>query len=238
MNKRVWDGSNPIPFLILFIYIMTELSKIAQKYLTDKGNTYYNSHGYTEIYDNYFQKLKEENRKIYILEIGIQCGYDLLMLNEYFEGNCEIYGIDINIAQCRIDDIPSNIHIIQMNGANKDELEKWYNDNALYSMIKLPMFDIIIDDGSHASLDIFNTLKFFYDKLSDNGLYIIEDLHHDDAKDALNYIAFCGINGVSIADDGLKIVQQHMTNCNLHYIYTNYNKQFISSVCSVIQFKK
>ena len=41
---------------------MTELSKIAQNYLTDKGNTYINSHCYTEIYDQYFQKYKEENR--------------------------------------------------------------------------------------------------------------------------------------------------------------------------------
>ena len=237
MNKRVWDGSNPIPFLILFIYnIMTELSKLAEKYLTDKGNTYYNSHGYTEIYDSYFQKLKNENRKIYILEIGVQCGYDLLLLNDYFEGNCEIYGIDIDIKQCKID-IPENIHILEMNGSNINELQKWYNNSIKYSVSQLPMFDIIIDDGSHTSSDIFNSLKFFYNKLSENGLYIIEDLHCAYSEEALNYLALGGFNNTNIKDNELKIIQQHMAICNMHYIYNNYNIHFKCSICCIIQFK-
>ena len=135
---------------------MTELSKIAQKYLTDKGNTYFNSHCYTEIYDQYFQKYKEENRKVYILEIGIQCGYDLLMLNDYFKGNCEIYGFDIDLSNLQIE-LPNNIHVFELDATNENLIINWYNNNCLNinDLYSVPQFDIIIDDGSHKSIDIF-----------------------------------------------------------------------------------
>ena len=133
---------------------MTELSKIAEKYLTDKGCTYYNSHCYTEIYDQYFQKYKDENRKVCILEIGIQCGYDLLMLNEYFKGNCEIYGLDIDLSTFEIN-YPNNIHILEINATDINAINNCYNSVRKYSICEIPLFDIIIDDGSHDAIDIF-----------------------------------------------------------------------------------
>lgn len=219
---------------------MTELSKIASKYYTDKGITYFNSHGYTEIYDSYFKKLKNENRKVNILEIGVQAGYDLLMLNDYFEGNCEIYGIDIDLSTCQINDnLPENIHLIEMNGSNIDELASCYNNSIKLnyeSVYHIPLFDIILDDGSHCSEDIINTLVFFYDKMSNNGLYIIEDLHAPQASEILNYLTITDIN--NIPDEQLRYVLSKRTNMFINYIYDNSNIEFNSSIFTILQFKR
>lgn len=219
---------------------MTELSKIASKYYTDKGITYFNSHGYTEIYDSYFKKLKNENRKVNILEIGVQAGYDLLMLNDYFEGNCEIYGIDIDLSTCKIkDNLPENIHLIKMNGSNIDELASWYNNSIKLnyeSVFHIPLFDIILDDGSHYSEDIINTLIFFYDKISNNGLYIIEDLHAPQASEILNYLTITDIN--NIPNEQLRYVLSKRTNMFINYIYDNSNIEFNSSIFTILQFKR
>lgn len=219
---------------------MTELSKIASKYYTDKGNTYFNSHGYTEIYDSYFKKLKNENRKVFILEIGVQRGYDLLMLNDYFDGNCEIYGIDIDLSTCRIKDkLPENIHLIEMNGSNIDELATWYNNSIKLnydSVYHIPVFDLIIDDGSHRSEDIINTLIFFYDKLSNNGLYIIEDLHAPQSSEILNYLTITDTN--TIQDEQLRQVLNKRANMFISYIYSNFNIEFNASIFAILQFKR
>ena len=104
---------------------MTELSNIASKYLTDKGVTYLNSHKYTEIYDRYFNEFRKTTNKVFILEIGVQRGYDLLMINEYFKGNCEIYGLDIDLSNLEIE-LPDNIHVFEIDASNHENLAKLY----------------------------------------------------------------------------------------------------------------
>lgn len=214
---------------------MTELSKIAQKYLTDKGNTYFNSHCYTEIYDQYFQKYKEENRKVYILEIGIQCGYDLLMLNDYFKGNCEIYGFDIDLSNLQIE-LPNNIHVFELDATNENLIINWYNNNCLNinDLYSVPQFDIIIDDGSHKSIDIFKSLKIFYDKLNDNGIYIIEDLHSEEANDALYYLNFKTTN----LDINLNNIINKIKTCIIYHNYNTYCIAYKPSICAILTFNK
>lgn len=211
---------------------MTELSLIAQNYLTDKGCTYFNSHCYTEIYNSYFQKLKNKNRKVYILEIGVQAGYDLLMMNDYFEGNCEIYGFDININTLEVE-LPDNIHIFELNAASIPELNKFYSNLIHWSVNKMPQFDIIIDDGSHESQDILTSLYFFYLMLSYDGIYIIEDLHAESAKEALNYLTFNESNNINMDD-----VTKNIQSKTIHYICNSYCIDYDSSICAVLTFKK
>lgn len=212
---------------------MTELSKIAQNYLTDKGNTYINSHCYTEIYDQYFQQYKEENRKVYILEIGIQCGYDLLMLNDYFKGNCEIYGFDIDLSNLQVE-LPNNIHVFEIDATNAELINNWYNNHFfnINCMFKLPLFDIIIDDGSHHAIDIFKSLQIFYNKLSNDGIYIIEDLHADD--DALYYLNFRNTN----LDINLDNITNKITSCIIYHNYNSYCIDYKSSICAILTFNK
>lgn len=211
---------------------MTELSKIAQKYLTDKGTTYYHSHYYTEIYDDYFQQFKNENRKINILEIGVQCGYDLLMINEYFEGNCEIWGLDIDLSNLQIE-LPSNIHVIEMNAADINELNNWYKSNEYNNIYTLPYFDIIIDDGSHQSNDILQSMIFLHDKLSKNGIYIVEDLHANCANMALQFITLNNINNDELINMQNKII--------FKAVYYHQQQPIIceqNSICAILKFKQ
>ena len=64
------------------------LTSIAEFYKTDKYE-----HGYTKVYEKYFERLKE--KKLQILEIGIADGKSLLTWSDYFE-NSTIVGIDID----------------------------------------------------------------------------------------------------------------------------------------------
>ena len=63
------------------------LKSVAETYKSDKIK-----HGYIEIYEKYFEKIKEQ--KLKILEIGIADGKSLLTWSDYFV-NSLIIGIDI-----------------------------------------------------------------------------------------------------------------------------------------------
>ena len=105
---------------------MNKLTEIANNLNTDKGLNYDEGHGYTEFYYDYFQKLKDTNEKVYILEVGVKEGESLRMYNEFFEKNCEIYGIDINLRQNKY--IDDNVHLYQFNINDKNKLNDFFND--------------------------------------------------------------------------------------------------------------
>ena len=66
---------------------MTNLIELGLKYPTSKGK-----HGFLEIYERYFEKLKY--KKLNILEIGVENGDSLRIWSNYFV-NSKICGIDI-----------------------------------------------------------------------------------------------------------------------------------------------
>lgn len=158
---------------------MKNLTYIANKvHLTDKGTSNLWSHGFTEFYNDYFEKIYEiakyENRKVNILEVGILEGGSLLMLNDFFDGNCNIVGLDIDdnvISEFNTKYGNDNMIVLKCDQSNIDELENFRSE---HSDMK---FDIIIDDGSHIYLHQMITLYVLSKMLNDNGIYILEDLH-------------------------------------------------------------
>lgn len=148
---------------------MNKLTEIANNCRTDKGTDFEERHGFTEFYYDYFQKLKDTNEKIYILEVGVYHGASLKMYNEFFEKNCEIYGIDINLSQNKYRD--DNIHLYQFDINDKDKLNNFFEE------IKDIKFDFILDDASHNFQDQYKSLFSLYKKLKHNGKFILEDLH-------------------------------------------------------------
>tara|TARA_B100001250_G_scaffold339302_1_gene306626 strand:- start:443 stop:1255 length:813 start_codon:yes stop_codon:yes gene_type:complete len=138
-----------------------DLKSISSIYKTDKLE-----HGYIEIYESYFSKIRHD--KLKILEIGIADGKSLLTWSDYFE-NSQIIGIDIhniNIVEKKLD--RKNIEIHQGSQSDKNfinEIIKKYSD-----------FDIIIDDGSHISKDVKASFDLLFPALKNNGLYIVEDM--------------------------------------------------------------
>ena len=65
-----------------------DLKNISSIYKTDKLE-----HGYIEIYESYFNQIKD--KKLKILEIGIADGKSLLTWSDYFQ-NSKIIGVDIH----------------------------------------------------------------------------------------------------------------------------------------------
>lgn len=135
---------------------MISLKEIGKKYPTNK-----NDYGFLDIYEKYFESLRE--KKLNILEIGVDKGDSLRLWKEYFI-NSKICGLDIDKKDFKINDV----EIFQGD----------QNDKTLLSKIadKYGKFDIIIDDGSHISKHIINSFNYLFDHLSHNGLYIVEDL--------------------------------------------------------------
>ena len=150
---RNWLQSIPA-----FFY-RNDLSKLAKLYGTDKYE-----HGYTEIYQTYFSKLKCE--KLKILEIGIGGGDNikfggnsLKMWAKYFT-NSQIFGIDI-FDKTLVD--YRRIKTFQGNQTDAVFLSQFQN------------LDIIVDDGGHINSEVILSFEILFPKLKSGGLYCIED---------------------------------------------------------------
>ena len=149
------------------------LTLLATKYRSDKGVTHFPFHGYTLYYSKLFEAFR--NKEINMLEIGLarrgQRGSanmscpSLNMWVDYFP-KANIFGLDI-------DDFTS---------VKLDRARIYCGDQGNPADLLKPVeacseFDIIIDDGSHASYHQQITLKTLFPYLKKGGLYIIEDLH-------------------------------------------------------------
>ena len=146
---------------------MKRLDKIANKNQTDKGTNFEDSHGYTLFYEPYFEKYENPT----ILDLGTYHGGSAKMFNDFYDGDCEIYTVDINsYAYDYVSDI-KNIHFIQ------EDLSTLEGVNSLSEKIKDKRFDIILDDASHVSGQQFSCLYGLNKLLKKNGIYIIEDIH-------------------------------------------------------------
>ena len=147
---------------------MKRLTKLANKYETDKGTTTHDAHGYTEFYQAFFEKYESPK----ILEIGTYKGNSAKMFNAFYDGDCEIWTCDIVEEMGEyVKDMP-NVHFVHLNVTNKDEI------NTFVETIKDVEFDIIIDDASHIWQDQMNALVGFHKLLSPDGIYILEDIHY------------------------------------------------------------
>lgn len=132
----------------------TTLQQIGMKCNTDKAHY----HRYCDFYENHLPGREFAGR---LLEIGIMDGASLHMWREWYP-KAEIVGVDINVR-------PKPIQGITM-------LEIDATDSL--AMSALGMFDIIIDDGSHMTMDQQVSFNHLYKhQLNDGGIYVMEDCH-------------------------------------------------------------
>lgn len=133
---------------------------------TDKTNNHhtFKNRSYLDIYEQYFNKFKNEN--INILEIGVKGGHSLRLWKNWFP-NAKIVGLDLNPDCLKHTEERIEIFI----GSQDDSLliNKIIN--------KYKNFSIIIDDGSHINDLIVRSYHLLFQHLLSNGLYIIEDLN-------------------------------------------------------------
>jgi len=131
------------------------LNDIGLKYNTDKSSLF---HNYLDFYQ---EQLPDQSFDGRLLEIGIMDGNSMRMWREYYS-EAEIVGIDIMPKDhLKID----GVILLQLNATDVE------------AMADLGYFDIVIDDGSHMSLEQQQSfLWFYYHQLRKNGFYVIEDL--------------------------------------------------------------
>jgi len=137
---------------------MNDLKELSKLHKVNKYDL-----GYIDVYEKYFDKIK--NKNLQILEIGIDRGPSLKLWSEYFK-NSKIVGIDIEYIKLNIE----NVETFFGDQTDIEFLKKIIN--------KFKYFDIIIDDGSHISKHVIKSFQFLFDHLKEGGLYFIEDLHY------------------------------------------------------------
>ncbi len=122
-------------------------------------------HHYFEIYEKHFSRFR--GTEVHIVEFGVSQGGSLQMWKQYFGENCKIYGVDINPHCEKFAEEGIEIYI-------GDQADRKF----LRSLAeKIPRIDILIDDGGHTMRQQKNTFKELFPYVSENGVYLCEDLH-------------------------------------------------------------
>lgn len=127
---------------------------------TDKSSW---QHNYLQFYEFYFGQFR--TKRIKLLEIGVAGGASLRVWERYFQ-SATIIGADINPNAVRFQRDRVSIEIIDQSNVN--------DLNVLGT--KHGPFDIILDDGSHMWEHQITTLRTMFPFLTDDGIYVVEDL--------------------------------------------------------------
>lgn len=128
---------------------------------------------YLDEWDRLFRPYK--SKEIHLLEIGIQNGGSLEIWAKYFHKAKKILGCDIN-PSCDHLEFKDHRILVIVGDINSDESQNQLRRHS-------ESFDIIIDDGSHKSKDIIQTFIRYFPHLSENGIYVVEDMHTSYWKD-------------------------------------------------------
>lgn len=129
--------------------------------ITDKWNLY------IEEDERIFAPYRD--RAIRLLEIGVQNGGSLEIWSKYFPNAEKIIGCDIDPKCGELKFSDERISVVVGDVNEKDIKQK--------ILQKTDAFDIIIDDGSHKSSDIIRSFALYFPYLTNEGTYLVEDLH-------------------------------------------------------------
>jgi GT2 family glycosyltransferase/glycosyltransferase involved in cell wall biosynthesis len=122
---------------------------------------------YLSEYDRLFTPYR--GRRINLLEIGVQNGGSLDIWAQYFRRAKRILGCDIDPACAALVYDDERISVI-VGDANSHQVQQAILRDTAH-------LDIVIDDGSHTSADIVGSFARYFPLVSNNGIYVIEDLH-------------------------------------------------------------
>lgn len=141
---------------------MPSIAELFKKHGTDKITK-----GYGAYYDKHFP---DEGFLGEILEIGVAQGYSIRAWLEKYP-HATVWGIDVG-ERPFVDE--------RFMFAQADQ-GLWKN---VLDELDETMFNIIIDDGSHKTIHIIQTIAALWNSLVIGGLYVIEDLDSRRAKGA------------------------------------------------------
>lgn len=119
---------------------------------------------YFEIYEQYFSRFR--GKEVHVLEIGVYSGGSLEMWSQYFGPRCSVYGVDVE-PRCKAYEEGS----VRVFTGDQSDRTFWRDFKK-----KVPVLDIVIDDGGHASEQQIVTLEELLPHLRPGGIYLCEDI--------------------------------------------------------------
>lgn len=120
---------------------------------------------YFEIYHRHFERFR--GTKPTVLEFGVSQGGSLQMWRDYFGPGATIHGVDINPRCKELEQEGTRIFI----GDQEDR-------TFLQSVIdEIGPVDVLIEDGGHFPKQQIATFEVCYPHVTENGVFLIEDLH-------------------------------------------------------------
>ncbi|MBZ9668700.1 glycosyltransferase [Mesorhizobium sp. ES1-3] len=147
-------------------------TSLADRFNTDKNRHTGNRHCYARIYDRLLSSRKLSMRRL--MEIGLcrkladnQSETPSVALWQSYFPYCQVVGVDLT----------------DFSRLNNERFKSFVGDQSKLADLRVvkaqlePVsFDVIIDDGSHASFDEQLTLREFFPLLAEGGWYFLEDL--------------------------------------------------------------
>lgn len=139
------------------------LTEAANKCVCDKGTTYRERHGYTEIYEGLIRP------KCKMLEIGIGLGHSSDMW-KIWDPSIEVTYLDIDPG-CVESERKKGREAYVCDQSDPVSLQR------IIETVGTSMLDVILDDGSHHPNHQVLTLIILWQCLKPGGQFFIEDLH-------------------------------------------------------------
>ncbi|KAF1046224.1 class I SAM-dependent methyltransferase [Xylophilus sp.] len=118
-------------------------------------------------YDRLFAPYRD--RPVRLLEIGVQNGGSLEIWSRYFAQAQILVGSDIEPGCAALTFDSPRVQLVVAD-VNTDEAQSRI-------LALSPVFDIVIDDGSHRSSDIVESFCRYFPRLAEGGVFVAEDLH-------------------------------------------------------------
>jgi 23S rRNA U2552 (ribose-2'-O)-methylase RlmE/FtsJ len=120
---------------------------------------------YFDVYEAHFERFRGRGPKV--MEIGVAAGGSLGMWKAYFGAESRIVGVDID-PKCKAYDAPG-IEVFIGSQADPGFLAQVCERHA--------PFDVVVDDGSHRSVDMIASFEYLYPRLAEDGVYLVEDTY-------------------------------------------------------------
>ncbi len=171
-----------------------ECMRLCEKHGTDKGGDVNAEHSYDWFYELIFAQKRQQI--LNVLECGIgtlnpelessmarvvqnyKPGASLRMWQEYFP-NAQIIGVDIDSDILFTDE---RIKTYQCDQTSKQSIKEFI------AKLDDRKFDIIIDDGLHEFHAAISFFENVIERLTDDGIYIIEDMSRNHMEELENYL--------------------------------------------------
>ena len=186
-----------------------------------KTSEYYSTKhkNYFKIYDHIFKKYI--GKKIILVEIGVLSGGSLFMWKNFFEGNAEIIGIDLNPIAKKWEKHGFKIFI-----GNQSDPNFWRD-----FFKKVGKVDVIIDDGGHTNKQQVFTLLETIPNINDNGMLVVEDVHSSYMTKFRNPSKYSFINFSKIIVDQLNLRSEFVNKEKMNFLQEKiFSVEFYQSI--------